>query len=64
MDEPNPCETLKCAVREKPIAECVELCCPHRWTRESREDRVRREQKDRREVPGSQPPAETKGVSR
>jgi len=48
MDEPNACETLKCPVQEKPIAECVDLCCPHRWARESREDRAEREAKDRR----------------
>ena len=48
MSEPNPCEALKCALREKLIVECVEMACPHRWQREAREDRVKREEKDAR----------------
>lgn len=46
--EPNPCSALGCQMQAEPIEMCRDHRCPHRWTREGREDRVKREAKDRR----------------
>ena len=48
MSDPNPCQATGCAMTGEPITVCVDHCCPHRWTREAREDRSRREEADRR----------------
>ncbi len=48
MTDSNPCAALGCAMRTEPIETCRDHRCPHRWLRESREDRARREEKDRR----------------
>ena len=47
MIDPDPCSALGCALQDQPIKVCRDHRCPHRWQRESREDRAKREEKDR-----------------
>jgi hypothetical protein len=47
MSDPNPCDILGCAMQGEPVETCRDHRCPHRWTREAREDRQRRDEKDR-----------------
>jgi hypothetical protein len=43
---PDPCAATGCAMQEDPLETCREHRCPHRWQREGKEDRQRREAKD------------------
>lgn len=44
--DPNPCDATGCAMQTEPLTVCVDHRCPHRWTREAREDRARRDARD------------------
>jgi hypothetical protein len=44
--DPDPCKVLDCNIVSQPVEVCRDHRCPHRWTREAREDRARREVKD------------------
>lgn len=46
MKEPDPCRELNCDKREEPIRACRAARCAFEWSRTSREDRRRREEKD------------------
>jgi len=41
--DPDPCVTLACAMQTDPVETCGDHRCPHRWAREAREDRAKRE---------------------
>ena len=43
----DPCAALGCAMQTQPVETCRDHRCPHRWQREAKEDRARREEKDR-----------------
>lgn len=49
MPDPNACAALGCAMQTEPLETCREHRCPHRWLRQAREDRARREEHDARE---------------
>ncbi len=53
-EDANPCGALGCAMTAEPVSVCRDHRCPHRWLRESREDRQRRDEHDRRA--GALPP--------
>ena len=58
--DPNVCSVLGCAMQDDPVEVCRDHRCPHRWTREAREDRARREANDaarRRELAGEPSPS-------
>lgn len=44
--DPDPCRATGCNIVSQPVEVCRDHRCPHRWTREAREDRARREEKD------------------
>ena len=44
--DPNPCDATACPMQTEPIETCRDHRCPHRWQREAREDRARREARD------------------
>jgi hypothetical protein len=46
MTTPNPCAALGCSMQTQPVEMCRDHRCPHRWQREGREDRARRDEKD------------------
>jgi hypothetical protein len=48
MTAPDPCAALGCSMRAQPVETCRDHRCPHRWQREGREDRGRRDEKDAR----------------
>lgn len=52
MNDPDPCQATGCAMQNETLTVCVDHRCPHRWTREGREDRQRREEKDAKEKEG------------
>ncbi len=49
MTDPDACVALGCPMRGEPIETCREHRCPHRWLRQAREDRARRDENDARE---------------
>lgn len=48
IPDPDPCQALGCAMQTEPVDVCGDQRCPHRWTREGREDWQRWEEKDAR----------------
>jgi hypothetical protein len=46
VSDPDPCAVTGCAMVSEPVETCRDHRCPHRWQREGREDRQRREAKD------------------
>jgi hypothetical protein len=49
FEDVDPCLALSCDQRESHIAICRADRCPHEWTRTSREDRQRRDERDAEE---------------
>jgi len=46
----NPCAATDCASQTAPVTACWAMSCPYTWARQSREDRARREEKDRKRM--------------
>lgn len=46
VSDPDPCAVTGCAMQDAPVETCRGHRCPHRWQREGKEDRQRREVKD------------------
>ena len=46
IPDPNPCDLFECADVTRPVDYCERIRqCPYAWARVSREDRVRREER-------------------
>ena len=43
--DPDPCIATGCPLQGESVEVCRDHRCPHRWTREAREDRAERERK-------------------
>jgi hypothetical protein len=49
IEDVDPCLALSCSMQGDPVEVCRDHRCPHRWTREARIDRARRDQADAKE---------------